>query len=186
MSGLTAALRDFISLFDRLDVQYVLMGGFAVRVYGIPRPTYDVDFTVAVARKRLPELYRAIAELGYCVPEPYESGWVDQVAGMPVVKARLFFEGSTIDIDIFLAESAFQDQLLARRRRQPVDEMHVWLVSPEDLILLKLIASRPRDLVDIDDVLFVQGSLDEEYLRHWAERLDVLAELEEALARRLK
>ena len=68
-----------------------------------------------------------------------------------------------------------------------MDEMHVWLVSPEDLILLKLIASRPRDFVDIDDVLFVQGSLDEEYLAtHWAERLDVLAELEEALARRLK
>ena len=70
MSGLTAALRDFISLFDRLDVQYVLMGGFAVRVYGIPRPTYDVDFTVAVARERLPELYRAIAELGYWCPSP--------------------------------------------------------------------------------------------------------------------
>ena len=32
------------------------------------------------------------------MPEPYESGWVDQVAGMPVVKAAVFFEGSTIDI----------------------------------------------------------------------------------------
>ncbi len=185
MTGLTAALRDFASLFERLQASYVLMGGFAVRVYGIPRPTYDVDFTIAIARERLPELYRAISESGYTVPEPYESGWVDQIAGMPLVKARLFFEGSTIDIDIFLAESAFQDQLLARRKRQQLDDMPVWLVSPEDLILLKLIASRPRDLVDIDDVLFIQGSLDEDYMRRWAERLHVLAELEDALARRL-
>jgi hypothetical protein len=148
MSVLATALRDFVSLFERLEAPYVLMGGFAVRVYGIPRPTYDVDFTIAITRQRLPELYRAISESGYTVPEPDESGWVDQVAGMPLVKSRLFFEGSTIDIDIFLAESAFQDELLARRKRQQVDDLPVWLVSPEDLILLKLIASRPRDLVD--------------------------------------
>ncbi len=185
MSGLTAALRDFVSLFERLDVPYVLMGGFAVRVYGIPRPTYDVDFTIAVVRERLPELYRAITESGYTVPEPYESGWVDQVAGMSLVRARLFFEGSAIDIDIFLAESEFQEELLARRKRQQVDGMPVWLVSAEDLILLKLIASRPRDLVDIDDVLFIQGSLDEDYMRRWGEKLHVLSELDRALARRL-
>jgi ABC-type multidrug transport system fused ATPase/permease subunit len=56
-------------------------------------------------------------------------------------------------------------------------------VSPEDLILLKLIAARPRDLVDVGDVLFIQGSLDEDYMRCWAARLHVLAELEKALAR---
>jgi len=183
MSVLTAALRDFVSLFERLEVPYVLMGGFAVRVYGIPRPTYDVDFTIAIARERLPELYRAITESGYTVPEPYESGWIDQVGGMPVVKSRLFFEGSAIDVDIFLAESAFQNQLFARRNRQQVDDLPVWLVSPEDLILLKLIAARPRDLVDVGDVLFIQGSLDEDYMRCWAARLHVLAELEKALAR---
>ena len=43
MSVLTDALRDFVSLFERLEAPYVLMGGFAVRVYGIPRPTYDAD-----------------------------------------------------------------------------------------------------------------------------------------------
>jgi hypothetical protein len=101
--------------------------GFAVRVYGIPRPTYDVDFTIAVARERLPEVYRAITTAGYATPETFESGWVDQVAGMPVVKARWFIEGSTIDIDLFLAESAFQHQVIARRTRQDVDGLSAWL-----------------------------------------------------------
>ena len=57
-----------------------------------------------------------------------------------------------------------------------------WLVSPEDLILLKLLASRPRDLADIGDVLFTQGELDTTYLRHWADELGVRASLEQALA----
>ena len=51
------------------------------------------------------------------MPEPYESGWIDQVAGMPVVKARFYFEGTAIDIDIFLAESEYQESLMSRRAR---------------------------------------------------------------------
>jgi len=69
-----------------LWLRYAVMGGMAVRVYGIPRPTHDIDFTVAVPRDRLPELYAAVQALGYMVPEPYLQGWVDQVAGMPLVK----------------------------------------------------------------------------------------------------
>ena len=70
-----------------------------------------------------------------------------------------------------------------RRARQPLDDRPVWLVSPEDLILLKLIAQRPRDLADVGDVLFMQGQLDESYLRRWAAALGVAARLQEALAR---
>jgi hypothetical protein len=72
--------------------------------------------------------------------------------------------------------------LTSRRQRQQLNEASVWLVSPEDLILLKLIAHRPRDLADVADVLFMQGSLDEQYMRHWAAKLNVFAKLEEALA----
>jgi hypothetical protein len=183
MNGLAGALRDFVFVFDRLDVPYAVMGGLAARVHGIPRPTHDVDFTIAVSRERLPEIYRALSEIGYTIPEQYESGWVDQVAGMPLVKARMYLEGHGIDIDIFLAESAFQEELLQRRQREQMYDLSVWIVTPEDLILLKLISHRPRDLIDIGDVLFTQGELDKAYLRHWAERLGTLEELERVLTR---
>jgi hypothetical protein len=181
MNDLTRALGDLTNLFDRLKSPYVLMGGLAVRVYGIPRPTYDVDFTVAMPRPSLDEFYRQARALGYTVPEQYAAGWVDTVAGMPVVKLRLFLEGRGVDVDVFLAESNFQRELLLRRRQDRVDEMVVWLVSPEDLILLKLLASRPRDLADIADILFTQGQLDESYLRRWAEQLGVLDDLNAVL-----
>lgn len=182
MKDLIAALCEIAELFEKIGAPYAVMGGFAVRLYGIPRPTYDVDFTVALERQRLPAIYRSLEELGYTIPEQYATGWVDIVAEMPVVKVRLYSEGRGIDIDVFLAESAYQRQLLARRRREEVDGRPVWFVSAEDLVLLKLLSYRPRDVADVSNVLFTQGQLDEAYLRRWAEKLGVLPRLEEALA----
>jgi predicted nucleotidyltransferase len=149
MSDLTDTLRHLAGMFDEMGVQYAVMGGIAVRVYGIPRPTYDVDFTAAVERGRLPELFLLAEQRGYTVPEAYASGWVDQVAGLPLVKLRLYLAGNGVDIDIFLAESAYQRSVLSRAREVRIDSLCVWTVSPEDLILLKLLAHRPRDIADI-------------------------------------
>lgn len=143
-------------------------GGLAVRVYGIPRATYDVDFTAAIPRERLSAIYAAAADHGYTVADAYLSGWIDQVAGMPLVKFRMYGAANQgIDIDVFIAETQFQTHLLARRRRALLEDLNVWLVSPEDLILLKLLAGRQRDLADVGDILFIQGQLDEAHLRRW-------------------
>jgi hypothetical protein len=182
MKDLSNALRDYAQLFAVQQLRYAVMGGIAVRVYGIPRPTHDIDFTVAIARSRLPGLYKAVQDLGYTVPEPYLKGWVDQVAGMPLVKFRLFLQGRGVDIDLFLAESAFQEELLGRRRQVSLEETPVWLISPEDLVLLKLLAGRPRDIADVGDILFTQGQLDETHMRKWARELGVLERLEEILS----
>ncbi len=182
MTDLNDALRDFAQLFERLSVLYAIMGGLAVRVHGIPRPTHDVDITIAIDRSQLPELYDAVRALGYTVPDAYTTGWVDQVAGMPVVKFRLYLAGHGIDIDVFLAESRFQEELLSRRQPIQIEATPAWIVSPEDLILLKLLANRPRDIADIGDILFTQGQLDESYMRHWGEQIGVLERLEDVLA----
>ena len=182
MTQLRHVLRDLVRLFDHLGIPYAVMGGIAVRVYGIPRPTHDIDFTASIPRPDLPAFYRAVEQLGYTVPEQYASGWVNRVAEMPVVKVRLYLEGNGVDVDLFLAESAFQEELLARRREEAIDDLKVWLVSPEDLILLKLLAHRPRDLSDAADILFVQGQLDLPHMRRWAEQLGVGAALQRLLS----
>jgi hypothetical protein len=178
---LTQALRDIAGIFESMAVRYVAMGGVAVRIHGIPRPTHDVDFTVALPRERLHDFFTRAMDAGYTIPEPYLGGWIDQEAGMPLVKLRMYLEDQGIDVDIFLAESEFQASLLRRRRSEDVEGGPIWFVSPEDLILLKLIAGRPRDLVDVQDVLFMQGRFDEAYLRHWAAELNVTDRLEQAL-----
>lgn len=184
MTDLTTVIHDLVDVFDRLGLPYAIMGGIAVRAHGIPRPTYDVDFTLAVPRERLADMFATISDRGYTVPEQYTRGWVDSVGGMPLVKVRLFLDGRAVDADIFLAETAFQREVIARRITAEVEGRPIRLVSAEDLILFKLIASRPRDLIDVQDVLFTQGRLDEAYLRHWAGPLGVEAKLDEVLTAR--
>jgi predicted nucleotidyltransferase len=145
MKDLTQSLREIAGIFESLSARYAVMGGIAVRIHGIPRPTHDVDFTVALARQQLNDFFTRAMDAGYTVAEPYLRDWVDQVAGMPLVKLRMYLEDHGIDVDIFLAESDFQQNLLARRQSEDLDGDRIWFVSPEDLILLKLIAGRPRD-----------------------------------------
>ncbi len=181
MNDVNRALREMTEIFDRLGLAYAVMGGIAVRTYGIPRPTYDVDFTLAIPRDRLNELYDLLAGQGYTIPDHYRSGWVDEVAGMPLVKFRIYSLGKGVDVDVFLAESSFQQELIRRRILAETGGESIWLVSPEDLVLLKLLANRARDLADIQDVMFTQGAMDLAYLEKWADFLGVSSRLKAAL-----
>jgi hypothetical protein len=168
MKGVDATAREITGLLDRLGMPYAIMGGLAVRVPAIPRPTFDVDFTVAAARDDLPTLYRDCEALGYVIPETQRTGWIDSVRGMAVVKLQLPFDDHFIDIDLFLAETPFQQSLLARRQQVAAGDWSAWFVTAEDLILLKLLADRPKDRIDVTDTLFIQGPLNIAYMRHWA------------------
>lgn len=184
MKHVEAAARDFIGIFDRLNLPYALMGGLAVRAFGVPRPTYDVDVTLAIAEERLGELYDAVEAAGYTVPEAYRKGWLDRIAEMPLVKFRIYRGtlSESVDVDLFLVKTEFQRNIMERRIAAEVENIgSASIVSPEDLILLKLIAGRPRDMGDIDDVRFMHGDLDVDYMRHWATRLEMAEALEDLL-----
>lgn len=183
MASVDELLRDTVDVLTRLEIPYALIGGFAVRSHGVPRTTYDVDATVLLEREKLPRLFDAFEEIGYTVPDIYRSKWVDLVAGMPVVKVLSFDQGKSIPGDIFLAESEYQQSVIARRKRYWVEDFEADVASVEDLILLKLMASRPRDIADIADLLFLPGDFDLAYMRGWAPKLGVADHLEDALQR---
>lgn len=182
MSNLADTLLSLVEVLDELSIPYSIMGGVAVRAFGVPRPTYDVDLNIVVERRRLSELFDRLRAIDYVIPEPYQTGWVDEVQGLKVLKLRRYFGQESMDVDLFLVESEFQREVMARRLKSEAEEHVVWLVSPEDLILFKLLAGRPRDLGDVFDVLFMQGPLDEAYMRRWAVELGIEDKLERALA----
>ena len=162
---------------------FAIVDCLAVRAHSIPRPTNDVDLTIALSRENLPGWFDKLERIGVAVPEAYRSGWVDSVGGMSIVKLKTYLNtDQSVDIDVFLAESEFQSSILVRKVQVDVEGRLIWLVTAEDLILLKLIASRPRDMIDISDILFVQGALDEGYMRKWSGPLGVETQLEQVLA----
>ena len=101
---------------------------------------------------------------------------------MPLVKLKTWVEiGHSIDVDIFVNDTPFQASVMERRLKIPFSKRQLWFVTPEDLILFKLLANRPRDQGDIADVLFVQGQLDNAYMRTWADHLGITDRLETIL-----
>lgn len=137
------------------SIPYEVMGGVAVRAYAVPRPTYDIDLKLTVARSELPKLFERLKKQDYVIPEVYESGWIDEVKGLKVLKLVRYIRDKTIDVDLFLSETKYQAEVMIRRQLAEAEDRKLWLVSPEDLVLLKLLAGRPRDLGDVTDVLFM-------------------------------
>jgi len=179
-------LFELIETLNAHDIPYAVMGGLAVRVYALPRPTQDVDITVSLSPDQSLELLDIVERAGFDVPETYRKGWTDQEGKMPLVKVGRYVGDHRIDVDVFLTHSKFQQSMMARRCAVTLEEREVWLVSPEDLLLLKLAAGRPRDKIDVQDLLFTLGDLDEAYMRKWAEKLGVADSLQQALLERLQ
>jgi len=140
-----------------------------------------LDINIVIERSRLSELFERLRDSGHVIPESYESGWIDELRGLKVLKLRRYLQDESLDVDLFLVETEFQAEVMRRRLLVEAEGREVWVVSPEDLVLFKLLAHRPRDLSDVGDVLFMQGQLDVEYMRGWARRLGIAEELEHAL-----
>jgi hypothetical protein len=81
-------------------------------------------------------------------------------------------------VDLVFSLGPFDRAVLDRRRAVDLRGLTVWMSSPEDLLLMKLRASRPRDF---DDVISIAKNprlqLDLPYLRDWADRLGLQGEL---------
>ena len=78
MTDLTTALYDIVDVLEDLHIPYVVMGGIAVRVHGIPRPTHDVDFTISLPRASLPQFFANANAKGFTVPNAAR-----QIADLP-------------------------------------------------------------------------------------------------------
>jgi hypothetical protein len=174
-----------VSFFEEHDIDYMLMGGIAVRFWGIPRPTFDVDFTLSVKPDQVPWLCERFEEQGFSVHEAHKKGFLDLLKGMNKFGVVRYAAGREVRVDMFLVTTSYQEEALGRRVRAKLNGKEVWLISPEDLILHKLVASRPRDLADVIDILSVNATVDTNYLRKWAGVLGVSELLREYLEKHL-
>lgn len=143
--------------FQERHLRYCLIGGIAAGYWGIARYTKDMDFTVVSHSGGLKPLMKQMLKDGFKV--------VDKGATQiqVVQKGKLRFQA-----DILLVEMDYQDWVVQRAKPVSIFGVTVPICSPEDLIVLKLIANRRQDLLDVENILKAQGSrIDKDYLKTW-------------------
>jgi hypothetical protein len=174
-------LHKTLDVFEGARVDCAVMGGFAVRHWALPRPTYDVDFAVAIGGEPLVRLLRAFEAAGFTVDHQFLTGFTDALAGLRKVAVSSFDSGAVWGVDIFLATTPFVRSAFDRRVRTEVEGRKLAVVSVEDLLLFKLLADRTKDRLDVEDTLLVCGPVDLPHLKKWAKHLGVTDRLDRAL-----
>ncbi len=165
MSSPRAVLLASLDTIEAGGYDYLLYGGLAAGLWGEPRYTEDVDLVLFLSERHAYKFLREATRHGFSVEEELAIQQI-QVSGW----ARLPFGGrkSPWHLDLTLGDSPFDRSALARKKRVELFERDVWLASPEDLLLYKLVSWRERDVLDVHAIVNRQGkSLDAAYLRKW-------------------
>jgi len=149
MKRLPEDFRDFLSFLNKNNVKYLLLGGWAVGIYGQPRATADMDILIATDESNLDNLQKALHDFGVPAVEKdlfRESGNVFQMGKSPI-RIELINEASGISID-----DCYQ-----RRNEITIDDVTVSLISREDLITNKKASGRIKDLADVENLESLPG-----------------------------
>ncbi len=155
-----SSIEDFIAIVEERGVRYALLGALAVSAIRPFRTTHDVD--VAVDPADLWKLKQGLSSLGYVLVENPRLGKLE------------FKHREKGDIDVYTNEiSGLSVRLLLDRSVEA--ELYgrkVRVISPEDVLLLKALARRERDLADIAVILMEVGDeLEWDYLKRMGREL---------------
>ncbi len=161
---------SIVALQERLrkaGIPSAVIGGLALSVWGEPRVTRDVDVKVLLRRDEASRLLEAIA--ADYVPLSDEPLQTLARLGFLFVKDRW---GTRIDL--LLSDTEFDAEAI--RRARPVElapGTTVYVCTAEDLLIYKLISTRPRDYEDAVSIIRRQGdALDDAYVMDWLHRFE--------------
>jgi hypothetical protein len=178
-SAVTDALKEVWAALEPLNLPMALMGGLAVAVWKHPRNTRDVDILVEVRNIHPDDLVEAMTRAGM---RPKRQTPVLLVGDQRIIQLLYQAPGTFLDIqiDVLLADSAYQKEALTRARPAKLDSAReIAVLSCEDLIIHKLLAGRIIDSADVAALLRANhAGLDLAYLKGWLGRLNLLAHFE--------
>lgn len=129
-------------------VPHALIGAGALAVHGVSRSTFDLDLLVTDASVLAEGAWSALGA-GVSV-DARRGDPEDPLAGV----VRLSREGSR-SVDVVVGRGAWQAALLARAPVTALGEVTLPVVTPADLVLLKLYAGGPQDAWDVEQLLAV-------------------------------
>jgi hypothetical protein len=171
-ASLLAPLEAVQRLLGRFNDQGMVIGGVAASLLGKPRLTVNIDVVILLSRDDIPRLITVAGEEGL-VPRIPDA---DSFARENLV-LLLRHEASGIAVDVSLGILAFEQEAVARSVLHDAGAFAIRVPTPEDLIILKAVAHRPVDLLDIQALIQTNPNLDRERIRSYvcefAEALDM-------------
>jgi hypothetical protein len=130
----------------------MIIGGVAVIAHGVPRYTADVDATVSAPGEPIERIFEVFARQ-HVVPRI--DGAVAFARERQVLLLR--HEPSGVDLDVSLAWLPFEIEALRRSESCDHAGITIRIPRPDDLVIYKLVAARPRDLEDAEKLLLLHG-----------------------------
>jgi len=161
---LLAAVEILADVFDRRRIRYALLGGLATMLRGRPRFTQDVDVLLEVPQLALPGLLDELVEQGFSLDR-------ETVIQQFVQQHMTAFRYGVVRIDWLKPVLPLYAHALASATNLPWGEGHVLRVlTPEGLIVTKMVAFRPQDQEDIRTLLAAnRDEIDGDLIRReWA------------------
>lgn len=171
-------LKDCTVRFERLGIEYMLTGSMAMLHYAVGRMTRDIDIVIDVSKTDAKTII-AEFEPDYYVPRERVFDAISRK-----FMFNLLHHETVVKIDCMIRkETEFQKTAFTNRKKIAFGDFEVWTIGKEDLILSKLNwAKDAKSEMQMRDVAnMLRTEYDENYVRNWAEKLNVENLLEECL-----
>lgn len=140
------------AVFNKASLRWYVFGAQAAIFYGSARLTADVDVTVLPGGHPLDELLDSLQEAGFEARAPDVHALVRQTRVLPVTHTQ-----SGMPVDIILGGPGLEEQFADLARSYNLDGVNVPLARSEDLVAMKVLAGRDKDLHDVSSILEAQA-----------------------------
>lgn len=163
LDGLAGRIVAVHELLDSMQVTHQFGGAVALAWYRNPRATTDVDLNVTVFPEDAEPVLGALAHLGVTVSP------ADRVAISRDGQARLDWDGSYLDI--FFATLDLHQEMAERSRQVSFGPVQIPILSPEHLIVCKVVFDRPKDWLDVEEMIAWGTAIDEAEVLGWVQEI---------------
>ncbi len=170
VAELLAALRDAL---EPITARWYLFGAQAALLHGAARLTADVDVTVDAGAHAAADLIAALQSAGFTLRVAEAEEFIARTRVIPLVHTP-----SGIPVDVTLAGTGLEELFLQRAQVRDIEGVSIRVASAEDLVVMKVLAGRGKDLDDIRAIISAHPTdLDLALIRN------TLKQLEQALGR---
>jgi hypothetical protein len=138
--------KEFLQLLNAHQVEYLLVGGYAVGYHGYPRATVDMDIWIEKGPATAAKMVAVLQEFGFDVPNLSAELFLkeDQIVrmGVPPVRLKIFTSIPGVRFE----------ECYAARVVGAIDGMNVNLINLRDLKVNKKASGRNKDLADLENL----------------------------------